>query len=295
MAKEIVSDNLGKSRGEIESGVAKLNAAFKKDKRSELAVELNKMDTMLKNYRKLSKVTVYAELLEEKDPMKAAILRRTYDALAVNPTFVEKTFTDEKGVEAKSKVQTGYVLEDIKALIEIDAFETWCEMKSETKPSRVIAIDNNWSCWAEHLGMFMTKRVFDELGKDSKRISERYKLSKRAADLKRDAVPESNTQLLKYLQKIVSGMIGEDYRVRSQDVAWMLNGMCKYNRNTDTLAAPTSKTIITLVTSVCYHLLAKSAYDVFYREYTDDELKKLASPVEVSKAASSKAATKKAA
>lgn len=148
------------------------------------------------------------------------------------------------------------------------------------------SVNANWVRMAENFNMLCCIHVANELKvEDLEKIGKSYFISKAAAQVKLAeegddiANPISNTQMLKYLQKVCDNIVyeektndngesmGNTYKVKSQDVAWMLFTYGrKDSKGKITLKVADHKNFRKILGDVMYRVCTNGDYKVAYKE-----------------------------
>ena len=78
--------------------------------------------------------------------------------------------------------------------------------------------------------------------------------------------PTSNTQTLNALQRVVSAMVGEQYKAISKDVNYLRTVFAKKaSKEALTVQCATHKNFVSYLAEVCYRIVTDSPYNVVYK------------------------------
>ena len=199
---------------------------------------------------------VFAELRDKENPMYEAIM------------LLEVPCVNFKGVSDKDTDIKTYIVEDDTKLIDIAAFDRFCGAMSITPVA-------GWQYQAEHFARLLAARATKDMGGDYKELLNTWALSKKAKEWEMsNAVPCSNSQLTKDLQKFIDMIIFKpysgdeslnEYKVTSQDVAFLLYTACKAGKKPKTVAMPRGNTIIRLATQIINRIMTGGTYESLYK------------------------------
>lgn len=199
---------------------------------------------------------VFAGLRDKENPMYQAIM------------LLEIPCVNFKGVSDKDTGIKTYIVEDDTKLIDIAAFDRFCGAMSITPVS-------GWQYQAEHFARLLAARVTKDMGGNYKELLNTWALSKKAKEWEMsNAVPFSNKQLTRELQKFIDMIIFKpyandnslnDYKVTSQDIAFLLYAACKAGKKPKTVVMPRGNTIIKLVTQIINRIMTGDTYESMYK------------------------------
>ena len=99
-----------------------------------------------------------------------------------------------------------------------------------------------------------------------KEIDSSYAMSEIARAIDMGKTPTSNTNLLKTLQRIVTAMIGPEYKATSHDVNFLMSVYSRKSRKALTVACANHKYLRQYMMEVCNHIVTKTPYSVDYRK-----------------------------
>lgn len=235
-----------------EKAVNQLNKIIADDKHSEIKSQrklaTEAVEAANAAYRKESN----AIFLAAEYPFFEAIKTGYIDCLRLNVTVNKDTGLEEASIE------TGEEVVDLRAL------EDECKNK-------MLAHNGKWIYWAEKFTFVMAARVNADIGGDSKKFTQMYKISQTARDCDIGATPTSNAQMLKQLQAIIDGILFEDngeglnvYKALSKDVNYINRVMTKRGKGRLSVSMPRQSTMIRLVTEVLHRIVTGGAYTSEY-------------------------------
>lgn len=216
------------------------------------AKNLDKMNEAQKNldnevaeYVKMSQNITFEECKNAEDPMIEAIKRLTF-----------------KKIRAKlAKLDQG---SDLKRM-EVNEVEVPIDLAKLHEYCGGIGKDKDWVHAVAKFNELLTKKVNEDLGAGHN-VSDDYRINKVAKEFNLGATPTSKTSLLKMLQKIISMMIGDEYKAVSHDVNFLLNAYTKNSKKVLTVSVSSHANMRWLMTEICYRLLNDMKYDVEYKK-----------------------------
>jgi hypothetical protein len=170
------------------------------------------------------------------------------------------TAKDEKiGDDPKSQITVRGIEERAK-LIDLLHFHKW----------RKVGHVQTWNFTAEKLCYCMVLRVAGEIGgaRTVEKIRKDYEISQIAESVSLGRKPTSNTNLLTVLQRVVNEMLGEDYKVTSHDVRFMVRNFACSDKNPMNVSVRNHKKFAELMLAICHHIVTGNDYSVInYQGY----------------------------
>ena len=156
-----------------------------------------------------------------------------------------------------------YMLVDGKKIIDLAAFDRFCEPKK-------ISNESGWVYRADNMARLLSAYATAELGGDWKELLNVYRLNKHT-ERTQEKNPVSKKTLTRELQSLVDAIIFIDngkkenqIKVTSQDIAFMALTACKAGKKPKTVVMPKGNTIIKLVVQVINRILKGDSYEVLY-------------------------------
>jgi len=195
-------------------------------------------------YTAIARNLCFMECRESADPMLTAVTRLNYTTIGVK---------DAKTGEDKIPVRS--IVEKEKA-IDLLKLHKFCGE---------IGADKHWNDYAQKLNFLLTIRTAKDLKVDPKEIISSYAMSDYARQLNMGKNPDSNTNLLRTLQTVVSAMIGGDYKASSHDVAFLKNVYAKKGRKALSVACATHRYLREYLAAVCNRIVTNGSYGVEYK------------------------------
>lgn len=240
--------NSTEMRKNLESDIQNLNGLILENKSNDEIAEL--LHSVSENVSKLNLMLMNEEfsVLRASDkPMYNAIM-----ALEVSKITL-----------GQDKENGKYMLVDGKKIIDLAAFDRFCEPKK-------ISNESGWVYRADNMARLLSAYATAELGGDWKELLNVYRLNKHT-ERTQEKNPVSKKTLTRELQSLVDAIIFIDngkkenqIKVTSQDIAFMVLTACKAGKKPKTVVMPKGNTIIKLVVQVINRILKGDSYEVLY-------------------------------
>ena len=240
--------NSTEMRKNLESDIQNLNGLILENKPNDEIAKL--LHSVSENVSKLNLMLMNEEfsVLRASDkPMYNAIM-----ALEVSKITL-----------GQDKENGKYMLVDGKKIIDLAAFDRFCEPKK-------ISNESGWIYRADNMARLLSAYATAELGGDWKELLNVYRLNKHT-ERTQEKNPVSKKTLTRELQSLVDAIIFIDngkkenqIKVTSQDIAFMVLTACKAGKKPKTVVMPKGNTIIKLVVQVINRILKGDSYEVLY-------------------------------
>ena len=128
-----------------------------------------------------------------------------------------------------------------------------------------IGKDKSWVHMVQKFNFLLTAQKALDLGLDPKAIDD-YAMSDIAKDIDMGRTPTSNTNILKTLQKVVTAMVGEEFKAVSHDVKFLQSVYTKKNnRKALTVTCSNHKYLTQYLAEVCHRIVMGKKYEVEYK------------------------------
>lgn len=198
-------------------------------------------------YTAIAREECFKALKATDDPMLEAIKQLTFPTIKA----VEKKVGEEK---EKIPVMS---IEDIEKPIDLLRLDKFCGG---------IGKDSNWAHIAQKFNYLLTVQKAIDLGLKPNEAVKDYAMSDVARDFDMGKTPTSNTNMLKTLQRVVTAMIGEEYKALSHDVKYLLSVFTKKNnRKVLTVTCANHKNFTMYIAEVCHRIVTDAKYGVEYK------------------------------
>lgn len=204
-----------------------------------------KLEKVINYYTAISKAECYAAAKASDDPMKYAVLTFWYDTIKVKETEDKETHIVIRSiVDAEKPIDLG-------------------DLHSKLGG---IGHDAKWIYTVEKFNLYLTMRVAQELGTTVK--VENFHMNDISRQRELGKNPCSNSQIDKTLQTVITEMLGEGYKIKTQDRNYLLQCYAGDNKKSKTgVTAANHKTLRAYLKKVCYRILTDgTGYDVEQRE-----------------------------
>ena len=247
MTREENESKLQELRSAAEELVSSYNSLMLDGKFKEAKEAEEKLTDVVNEYTSVARTICFDECKASDDAMLAAIKILTYQSI---------NFRDEKIED--SKLTTRKIVDRDKA-IDLRKLDKYCGG---------IGKDAKWAYMIEKFNMCLTAQKALDLGVSAdelKKINDSYAMSAIAREINLGKTPCSKSAMLKTLQGIINAMIGEEFKVTSHDVNYLLSIYAKKNRKALTVTCANHKYITQYIAEVCNHIVTGAPYCVEYK------------------------------
>jgi hypothetical protein len=233
-------------RTEIEGSVSSYNEAYQSGKFAEVSKLSKEIEDKVNEYTAIARDDCFEMCKNTPDPMLTAV--KTLSFITIG------TKEDKKGDD---KLPVLVIVEKER---QIDLYKLHKYVKGNG-----IGANPNWLYMAENLNMLMTAQKAQDLGLDPKQVSDSFAMSSISRDIDLGKNPTSKTNMLKTLQAVVSAMIGDQYKVLSHDVNFLLSAYSKKNRKALTITTANHKTMRGLLAEICHRIVTGKKYGLDFK------------------------------
>lgn len=233
-------------REKVENLVKEYNEAIQNgdfNRATDIDAEIEKC---VNEYTSIARKECFDELKATDDPMLSAVKKLTF------PTIKTR---DTKQGDEKIPVR---IVEDVEKPIDLLKLHKAC--------TDGIGADKGWIYRVEKFNFLMTAQKCVDLGIDPKSVNDSYAMSDIAKALDMGKTPTSKTNLLKTLQGVISAMIGEEYKVTSHDVNFLLSIYSRKNRKALTVTCANHKYMRQYLAEICHRVVMGETYEVEYKK-----------------------------
>lgn len=224
------------------------------------------LDAIIAQYNKVSKDKCYLACRNAEKPLAYAILQFYYEGIRIKEEKEKDTDVVIRSIERTRRP--------------IDISNLWKWMKDHEKSC---GVDRSWYHYAEKFNYLMTVRAAERLGRPALKglfikYAEDYRMGQIAKDFDMGKTPCSNTNILRTLQKLVTAMLGNEWKATSRDVNLLCDLYVKDNpRNPTGVKLPNHGNFRALLKKVCYRILTKGeGYDVESPNFDTEKAKEIA-------------------
>ncbi len=231
------------------------NSAVSTDKSLTEVKEIEtKLDQTVSDYTNEATKKCFDEIKSTENPMLEAAKRLTYQVIR---------YKDEK----KKDSPTVRIIEYTDK--EIDPLKLQQAIGS-------IGFDKNWQYMIEKFNFLLTARVATEISdagaenktnveKMLKEINDSYAMSKIARDIVIGKSVASNTNCLATLNKIVTAMLGGEYKALTHDIKYLLLVYSKKGRKALSVNCSNHKYLRSYIMQILHRIVTKGFYNVEYK------------------------------
>jgi hypothetical protein len=175
--------------------------------------------------------------------MRTACIRLTYASIAAKDVKNDDDIVERKIVDVEKK-------------IDLERLDKFCDG---------IGADKNWVHLAQKMNFLLTAQKCVDLGVDPHKLNDSYAMSEIAKSIDMGKTPTSKTNLLRTLQMVVTGMLGEEAKATSHDVNYLLSIYSKKGRKALSVSCANHKYFIGYLAEICHRIILGKAYEVEYK------------------------------
>lgn len=241
---------LEKCYGAIVAEISNLNKAIADDNLKKMLEAAEALKSAEKQYAKTKAAEVYADLKKTGEPIKNALIMRTFPVIGHIEVKDDGTL-----VRVEECVRTRYI--DLVALCEK------CKLSTA------------WQYKVEKFNQLMTLRAVSELeGSDDlkKAITDKFYMKEDARFVDIGKVPSSKTKIAEMIQKIFDEVLFEDngkgeniYRVMNKDAEYILLTYTKSGKDALSVVAARNNVMHKLIANVMHRVVTKKVYTVDFK------------------------------
>lgn len=248
MTRDELLAKMAANRTSAEDYVRKYNEAMQTGNFEEAVKMEAALDEAIGEYTHYAKTLAFEECAAAEDPMLHAITVLSFQTIKVK---------DEKAGDEKVKIP-------VRTLIDVDKPIDLYQLHKYIPDG--IGKDKKWPYMVEAFNCKLTARVAQAIGVPVKEITDSYAMSDISREIDLGKNPTSNTNLLKTLQGIINAMIGEEYKVTSHDVAFLLEAYSKKSRKALTLTVSNHKSLRNLMAEISHRVVCDQRYAVDFKK-----------------------------
>lgn len=225
---------------DFKAKIAEVNRVIGKGTNAELEARLNELNNIEKEYRGVLEKEVFASLLDT----RAAIEKHHFETIAHKKISNEGQLT---GIEETTKN------------VQIDLAK-FCEYKG---------FDRAWFYEMQALNKRLTLKVALAIGvpkTEIKKINDSYYMDKLAEQIELGKTPDSATQCVKHIQKVLDMVCPDAGKVNGYDLAYIMGGYTKRS-NKEALKLICSKHTVlqSLLMDVFHNVVTGKGYGLEYK------------------------------
>lgn len=201
---------------------------------------------LVNEYTTMAMTECFNVLLSTADPMLEAVKMVYFDSIQI---------LDSVDEESKVVVRT------------IEPAQKRIDLLRLHKKGKGIGQEKNWAYMIEKFNLLMTIKAADELNIKGLNIPDSYAMSDISKSIDMGKTPTSKTSLLRALQAIVTAMIGDEYKVLSHDVNYLLQVYTKpSNKKSLTVTCSNHRYMRQYIADICHRLATDGEYDINYKK-----------------------------
>lgn len=233
----------------LEADVVAFNNATREDNAEGIRKAENDFDKHSQDYKIIARHIVYDDCGKAENAIVEAAKTLTYKYLSKKDTTIKKR-----------KVRTLVERTEVIDLYDMDEY------------LEGIGLDGIWTDMAQRLNYALTLRVAIDLGNkpdtpEYKEILNKYRMTEAAKairlEIEQGKTPFSNTQLLKTLEKIFMAMVGDSYKPKQIDVAFLREALTKRKKDGCTIQCTNHREFYRILLEVCHRMITdKTHYNV---------------------------------
>lgn len=238
--------NLKTLRAKAESLTKEYNDAYQTGDFNRAKKLDEEIQQVVNQYTNIAREECFKTLLNQEDPMIAAVTMLTFSTIRTKDTKVGEAKTPVRSVEDSDKA------------INL--------LKLHQTAENGIGRDPKWSDMIEKLNFLMTAQKAVDLGIDPKKVNDSYAMSEIARSIDMGKTPTSKTNILKTVQSIVTAMIGEEYKATSHDVNFLFSVYSRKNRKALTVTCANHKYMRQYMAEICHRIVTNGSYELDYKQ-----------------------------
>lgn len=235
------------SKEEIEKKLNTLCKEYNEEEDVNKMYEISdEMKDLIGEYTALKRDECFTALSKTADPMVEAVKQLTYPCLRI-----QDKKEDDSDIIIRSIVP---------AERKIDLLKLHKFVKDG------IGREKNWHNQLEHFNMLMTAKYAEDLGIDPVKVRNCYAMQSISREIDLGKTPCSNTNLLKTLQKLVTAMIGEEYKATSHDVKFLKFIYANKGKKALSVMCADHRKLREYMAEICNHIITNEPYEVVSKE-----------------------------
>lgn len=248
MTREENIAKLAQLRSESESLVKNYNEAIQTGKFDDSVKADNALTEKINEYTQIVRDMCFEDCKASENPMIAAVTALTYVTIGTK---------DEK--KGDDKVPVRAIVEKERP-IDLLKLHKYCGS---------IGADENWAHIAAKMNFLLTAQKAVDLGIDPKGVNDSYAMSEIAREFDMGKNPVSKTNLLKTLQRVITAMLGEEYKATSHDINFLMSVYAKKNRKALTVTCANHKYFRNYLAEVCHRIVTGKSYEIDFKAKKD--------------------------
>lgn len=252
-------------RTEAKSKAIAYNEALRKESMKDANSAHVALDKLVKEYAEKKQIEVFISIKDDENPMLKAITMYSYETMDWKDDRKTEKVTDTNG-EEKEIISITRKIVDKDRQIDLLKLYDFCKRNG----IKDVAHDDDWQYAVQKFNMLLCLRAARELGIDPKSVSDSYYMADLAYTVDLGKTPDSNSALLKALQKVIDAIIyeegknGNNYKATSHDVAYLLMIYGKKGKKALSVSTAKHDYMRRLVMDVCHRIVTGNTYSLEY-------------------------------
>ena len=248
MTREENIAKLAQLRSEVDVLVKDYNDAIQNGKFEDATRTDKAMTEKINEYTATVREMCFADCKNTDNPMLTAVKALSFMTIGVK---------DEQKGDDKVPVR---VVVDKERQIDLLKLHKYCGS---------IGADENWQHIAQKMNFLLTAQKAVDLGIDPKTVNDSYAMSEIAREFDMGKNPVSKTNLLKTLQRVITAMLGEEYKATSHDVNFLMSVYSKKSRKALTVTCANHRYFRNYLAEVCHRIVTGKPYELDFKAKKD--------------------------
>lgn len=224
------------------------------------------VDTARKTHNEQLILTALRGFLKAEKPILAALKQGFIDQVKIKIVLHKSKQGKMEIVTREATIEDGNPM-----TVPLEALE------KEYTEVGMLCVNGQWPYMTEKFCKLMNAKATADVGGDTAKFAQFYKIQPKAQDCDMGAMPTSNTQVTKQLQRIVDAILfeGNDkeqniYKVEGRDVKFIEYVMIREGK-TAGIVCCRPQTMIKLITKALHRIVNNGTYDVEYKTIDVDK------------------------
>ncbi len=201
---------------------------------------------LVSSYTSIAQDDCFKALRATDDPMIEAIKQLTFSTIRVK----EGKTDDEHKVPISS-------IEDTEKPIDLIKLNKFVEGG--------IGKDKGWYFIIEQFNYLLTAQKAIDLGIKPDTVHSSYAMKEISRSIDLGKTPTSKTNLLKTLQRVITAMIGEEYKATSHDVNFLMSVYSKKGKKALAVACANHRFFTGYIAEICHKIVLDKEYSVEFK------------------------------
>lgn len=248
MTREENVAKLAQLRSEAESLTKDYNEAIQNGKYEDATKADKEITEKVNEYTGIVRDMCFEDCKATPDPMLTAVRTLSFVTIGVK---------DEQKGDDKVPVRSIIEKERQIDLIKLDKY------------CGGIGSNKEWMHIAQKMNFLLTAQKAVDLGINPKNVNDSYSMSEIARGFDMGKNPTSKTNLLKTLQTVITAMLGDEYKVTSHDVNFLMSVYSRKGRQALTVVCANHRYFVRYLAEVCHRVVTGKAYELDFKAKKD--------------------------